>query len=82
MRKTGQAVEIEVVDSGIGIAAEHLDRVFDEYSQIDDAYSRSQEGTGLGLSIAQAIVKSHGGTIRAANIDGGGTTVTIELPAL
>ena len=78
-RRDGR-IQLEVSDAGTGLPQGSEERIFERFYRADPA--RSGEGTGLGLSIAQAIVKSHGGTIRAANIDGGGTTVTIELPAL
>jgi heavy metal sensor kinase len=72
---------VTVRDTGIGIAAEHLGRVFDRFYCVDKARSREQGGTGLGLSIAQSIVTAHGGRMELASIPGQGTTCTVRLPA-
>jgi signal transduction histidine kinase len=79
----GQAeghAELIVEDTGIGIAEEHLPRIFDRFYRVDKARSRAQGGIGLGLSIAQAIVRAHGGTIEIRSAPGGGTTARITLP--
>ncbi|HVD92309.1 MAG TPA: ATP-binding protein [Vicinamibacterales bacterium] len=73
-------VTLEVRDAGPGLPPGSEDRIFERFYRADPA--RSGDGTGLGLSIARAIVEAHGGTVRAANADGGGAAVTIELPAL
>jgi signal transduction histidine kinase len=73
-------VSLAVHDAGPGLPKGSEERIFERFYRADPA--RSGEGTGLGLSIARAIVEAHGGTIRATNADGGGTAVTIELPAL
>jgi signal transduction histidine kinase len=73
-------VKLEVSDAGPGLPKGSEERIFERFYRVDPA--RSGDGTGLGLSIARAIVEAHGGTIRATNADGGGTTVTIDLPAL
>jgi signal transduction histidine kinase len=73
-------VRLEVRDAGPGLPKGSEERIFERFYRADPA--RSGEGTGLGLSIGRAIVEAHGGTIRATNADGGGTAVTIELPAL
>jgi signal transduction histidine kinase len=73
-------VRLEVRDAGPGLPKGSEERIFERFYRADPA--RSGDGTGLGLSIARAIVEAHGGTIRATNADGGGTTVTIDLPAL
>lgn len=75
---------ITVTDTGLGIAREHLQRVFDRFFTVDPARSREQagKGTGLGLSIARWIADAHGGRISVdSNGIGQGTTVRIELPA-
>ncbi len=61
------AIEVEVRDSGIGIAAEVLPKVFDAFEQGDPRTTRRYGGLGLGLAIAKALVEAHGGTIRATS---------------
>jgi heavy metal sensor kinase len=75
-----QAAVVEVQDTGIGIPAEHLPRVFDRFYRVDKARSRAQGGSGLGLSIAQSLVAAHGGRIELASAPGRGTTCTVTLP--
>ncbi len=75
-----QAARVTVKDTGIGIPAEHLPRVFDRFYRVDKARSRDQGGTGLGLTIARSIVLAHGGKIALASILGQGTTCTVTLP--
>jgi signal transduction histidine kinase len=77
-RSSENKARIEIADSGIGIAREHLPMIFDRFYRVDQ--SRSSEGTGLGLSIAQAIVRQHRGTIEVRSEVGRGTTVIIQLP--
>lgn len=72
-------VRVDVSDTGIGIAAEHLPRVFDRFYRVDAA--RTQRGSGLGLAIAQEIARAHGGHITIDNTPGAGTTCTVTLPA-
>ncbi len=80
--KSGTNVYIKVVDTGIGIPEEDLERIFERFYRVDKARSRQMGGTGLGLSIASEIAKSHGGTIKAKSELNKGTTVTIFLPAI
>ncbi len=69
------AVEAEVRDTGAGIPAEELPRIFDPF------YSTKERGTGLGLAFALQVVQEHGGTIRCESQVGRGTSFTIRLPA-
>jgi two-component system phosphate regulon sensor histidine kinase PhoR len=70
---------IEVRDSGAGIPAEHLDRIFERFYVVDKARSRQKGGTGLGLAIVKHIVQLHGGEISVRSRPGVGSTFTIRL---
>jgi two-component system, OmpR family, phosphate regulon sensor histidine kinase PhoR len=74
-------VRIEVADTGIGMAAEHLPRIFERFYVVDKSRSRRMGGTGLGLAIVKHIVQRHYGTIEVASEPLGGTRFTIRLPA-
>jgi two-component system phosphate regulon sensor histidine kinase PhoR len=80
IRKEGEVI-IEVQDTGIGIAAEHLPRIFERFYTVDKARSRKLGGTGLGLSIVKHIVLLHGGKIQVKSDLGLGTKFTVTLPA-
>ncbi|TCO50760.1 sensor histidine kinase [Actinocrispum wychmicini] len=70
-----------VTDTGPGIPAEHLSRIFDRFYRIDDSRSRNIGGTGLGLSIVHSIVTAHGGTVTVASHPGR-TTFTLTVPPM
>ena len=78
----GDELQLSVTDTGCGIEAEHLPRLFERFYRVDKARSRKLGGTGLGLSIAKHIVGAHGGTITVASRVGEGSTFTIHLPAV
>ena len=75
------AAIIDVRDSGVGIAAVDLPRIFDRFSSIPHANGNGV-GTGLGLAIAKAIVEAHGGDVRVRSTPGRGTTVSLRIPGL
>jgi signal transduction histidine kinase/DNA-binding response OmpR family regulator len=75
-----QRVQISVSDTGIGIAPEDYDKIFSEFQQIDNSYSRQQEGTGLGLALSKKLAELHGGEIWFASEKGEGTTFSLSLP--
>jgi PAS domain S-box-containing protein len=78
----GKWLEIEVCDSGVGIAREFLPHVFDRFRQGDSRTTRNHGGLGLGLAITKHLVEQHGGEIHAhSDGPGTGTTVSIRLPA-
>jgi signal transduction histidine kinase len=80
MVKLDNSVVVEVADTGIGIAPEHLQLVFDRFWRADKARSRRQGGSGLGLPIAQAIAHSHGGEITVTSQVAVGSCFQVKLP--
>jgi signal transduction histidine kinase len=75
------SVQIAVADTGAGIPAEHLPRLFERFYRADPARSRDDGGTGIGLAIARSVVEAHGGTIRAESEPGRGSVFTFDVPA-
>ena len=70
-----------VRDTGIGIAPDDIDRVFEPFSQLDGAFSRRFQGAGLGLYASRALVHGHGGVLSLQSAPGQGTLAEIRLPA-
>lgn len=75
----GEAV-LSVRDAGAGVPDESLSDIFRPFYRVDDSRTRETGGTGLGLAITARAVQLHGGTVRAANVPGGGFVVEIRLP--
>jgi two-component system phosphate regulon sensor histidine kinase PhoR len=71
---------VEVEDTGIGIPADKLDRVFERFFRADNSRNAHTGGLGLGLAICRAIMQAHGGTITARSEAGRGSTFRIEWP--
>lgn len=80
LRRRADLVEVRITDTGHGIAAEDLPRIFERFYRTDKARSREAGGTGLGLSIAREIVQAHGGEIQLTSELGKGTTVRFTVP--
>ncbi len=74
------AICFEVSDTGIGIAPEHLGRLFQPFSQVDDSVTRRYEGTGLGLALSRQLSQTLGGDISVVSERNRGTTFTVRLP--
>lgn len=80
LRREDGLAELTVSDTGPGISAEHLPRIWDRFYRVDRARSRTLGGTGLGLAIVKYIAEAHGGQARVASEEGRGTRFTILLP--
>ena len=80
LRNKDGGVELAVVDTGIGLAEEHLPRIFERFYVVDKSRSRKTGGTGLGLAIVKHIVLLHQGKISVTSAPGVGTTFTVWLP--
>ena len=81
IRVNGEWTEIAVRDHGMGIPAQHLDRIFERFYRTDDARNRRVDGTGLGLSIVRQVAQSHGGEVDVTSREGDGSTFTLRLAA-
>jgi PAS domain S-box-containing protein len=75
-----QFLQISVVDTGIGIAAEEMESLFKPFSQIDSGLARRFEGTGLGLAMVKLLAELHGGTVAVESAGGEGSCFTVWLP--
>jgi signal transduction histidine kinase/integral membrane sensor domain MASE1/ActR/RegA family two-component response regulator len=81
LRRFESSAELEVRDTGIGIDADFLPRVFERFRQAESALTRSHRGLGLGLAIVRHLIELHGGTVSAASDgEGNGATFTLRIP--
>ncbi|HEY0512116.1 MAG TPA: ATP-binding protein [Thermoanaerobaculia bacterium] len=78
-RRDGRAV-LTVHDTGIGVSAEQIPKLFDRFHRVPGARSRTHEGTGIGLSLVQELVRMHGGAVTVDSAVDRGTTFTVALP--
>jgi signal transduction histidine kinase len=77
---SGETARLEVRDTGIGIEAEEIPRLFDRFHRVAGARSRSQEGTGIGLALVKELVRMHGGNIEMESAPGRGTSFSVTVP--
>ncbi|MCW6051678.1 response regulator [Lyngbya sp. CCAP 1446/10] len=80
LKLVGDEAQIQIIDSGIGIAPDFLPYVFDRFRQADSSTTRSYGGLGLGLAIVRHLVEQHGGKVGAQNNTGEGAKFTVSLP--
>ena len=78
--RQGDEVVVSVKDTGIGISADMLPRIFEMFTQIDRSLEKSEGGLGIGLTLVQQIVESHGGEITVTSEPGCGTEFTFTIP--
>ncbi|MDQ2588334.1 SpoIIE family protein phosphatase [Saccharothrix yanglingensis] len=80
VRAEGREAVVTVSDTGVGVPAREMPRLFERFHRIENARSRSNEGSGIGLALVRELVGLHGGTITADSAEGEGTTFTIRVP--
>ena len=79
--RDGEACAVlEVADTGVGIAAAELPRIFERFHRVSGAVGRTHEGTGIGLSLVRELVELHGGRVTVKSVPGHGTTFRVEIP--
>src|SRR5206468_1998593 len=79
-RREGSEAVIQVVDRGVGIAADQLPHIFERFYRVDPSRSRHTGGAGLGLSIVKQLVLAHGGRVWVESTPGQGSTFSFTLP--
>ncbi|HEY9761658.1 MAG TPA: ATP-binding protein [Trichocoleus sp.] len=80
LRHCGDRVELKVQDTGTGISADELPRIFERFHRVRGAKGRSYEGSGIGLSLVEELVKLHGGAIQVSSVVDQGTCFTVSIP--
>ena len=82
IKEVDDNLQLSVVDTGIGIPKDELEKIFDRFHRIESTQGRSQEGTGIGLAMVKELVRMHGGTIKVSSELGKGSTFTVYLQTL
>ena len=80
MHRVGSAAELRIRDTGVGIPAEAIPKLFERFNRVPNTRSRTHEGSGIGLALVHELVKLHGGTIRAESTLGRGATFFVSIP--
>ncbi|GGI04673.1 PAS domain-containing sensor histidine kinase [Egicoccus halophilus] len=80
LRDGGDGAVLEVADTGVGVPADHLGRLFERFHRVRGSRARSHEGTGIGLSLARELARMHGGDIEVDSTEGVGSTFRVSLP--
>jgi PAS domain S-box-containing protein len=81
VRETADGFELQVSDTGVGIPASSLPRLFERFHRVEGTRSRTHEGSGIGLALVQEIARLHGGTATVESTEGAGSTFTVRIPA-
>ncbi|HEY3404019.1 MAG TPA: ATP-binding protein [Ohtaekwangia sp.] len=80
IREKKKNVELRIKDTGIGIEAKNMDRIFDRFVRFEGTRARTYEGTGIGLALIRELVTAHGGTIKVKSREGEGSEFTVSIP--
>jgi signal transduction histidine kinase len=80
VHRVGSAAELRIRDTGVGIPAEAIPKLFERFNRVPNTRSRTHEGSGIGLALVHELVKLHGGTIRAESTLGRGATFFVSIP--
>ncbi|HET6142787.1 MAG TPA: response regulator [Candidatus Acidoferrales bacterium] len=80
LEQTGNTAELRVRDTGIGVPANEVPRLFDRFHRVQNARSRTHEGSGIGLALVQELVKLHSGFVRVESSPGNGSTFIVSIP--
>jgi PAS domain S-box-containing protein len=80
LRPAGDHVELRVRDTGTGIPADELARIFERFHRVHNARGRTHEGTGIGLALVQELVRLHGGSVAVESVPDAGSTFTVRVP--
>jgi PAS domain S-box-containing protein len=80
VRAGAGSAQVTIADTGVGIAADELPRIFERFHRVPNARSRTHEGTGIGLALVQELVRQHGGRIDVTSVEGAGTAFTVSVP--
>jgi PAS domain S-box-containing protein len=80
LKQRGQTVELSVADTGIGVPADDLPRIFERFHRVEGARGRTHEGSGIGLALVRELVRLHDGDITVESIEGSGTTFRVSIP--
>ena len=80
LTKSGIGVELRIRDTGVGIPAHEIPRLFDRFHRVENTRSRTHEGSGIGLALVRELVKLHGGNVHVGSVLGKGSTFTVGIP--
>ena len=80
VRRVGNAAELQVRDTGVGIPAEAIPKLFERFNRVPNMPSRTHEGSGIGLALVHELVKLHGGSVRVESNMGKGSTFVVSIP--
>jgi signal transduction histidine kinase len=78
--RSGDEAEIQVLDRGAGVPAGKEEKIFEQFFRANDSLASGIQGSGLGLTLARQIARTHGGDVRYAPREGGGSCFTLRLP--